>query len=201
MVEVAVYADTPVRAEPRCLELVPYMVPASAIGKVPSRAIACRVGPDEALNYQFIRGADGVFYLYRASVVLLTTRLLMDSGVVDCSEIRDYLLPASVDAAAAVSGKVCWVEPLPRGHEHREVIKVWMMLPVDARGIQVPPDVRCWELTIYQGLPRGADTFPIACILNRRPTMLGGPPGTFVTRGWHLLIVKPTGPGWARAGS
>lgn len=166
VVEVAVYADTPVRAEPKCLELVPLMVPASAIGKLPSRAQTCRVGPEEGFNYRFIRGADGLFYLYRASIIALTTRLLTDSEVPDCSEIRDYLLPVSADPAVAVSGKVCWVEPLPMGHGHREVIEIWVKLPVNARDIRFPPDIHCWELTAYMGLPRGVDTFPVACILN-----------------------------------
>ena len=52
VVEVAAYADAPVGPDPGCLDLVPYIVPASAVGTVPSWATVCRVGPGEALNYQ-----------------------------------------------------------------------------------------------------------------------------------------------------
>jgi hypothetical protein len=167
VVQVAVYPDAPARPDSRCLELVAYMVPASGVGKFPGRPMACRVGPDEVFNYQFIAGADGLLYLYRAKIIALTTRMIPGPrpSILDCWEVVAYFLPASADPATAGSGITCWLKPLPRGHEHREGIKIWVMLPVDARDIRFAPETHCWELTRYLGLPRGVDTFPVACIL------------------------------------
>ncbi len=149
------------------------MVALSAVGKVPARAQGCVIDITVATRVEFVRGQGEVLYLYRVEILTYGTAdlpkvLPPGPGIPDCLQIAEYLLPADVDPSRAVWRPVCRYEPPPRGHAQERLIRIWFLIPVDAgvRSEDIPPDVHCWELTRHLGPPRGAETFPVPCVLN-----------------------------------
>ncbi len=170
-VNVLVYADAPAGEGMRCRDLLPYMVPLSAVGKVPAQAQGCVMDITAATRLEFVQGQGDVLYLYRVEILTYGTADLPRLDPfrrADCFELASYLLPANVDPARAAWRLVCRYQPPPRGHAHERPIRIWFLIPVDTgvRKEDIPPDVHCWELTRYLGPPRGGETFPVPCVLN-----------------------------------
>jgi len=168
-VNVLVYADAPAGEGMRCRDLLPYMVPLSAVGKVPAQG--CIMDITAATRLEFVQGQGDVLYLYR--VEILTYWLGAHPGpwlgIRDCFEILPRLQPADVAPTTARVVVTCRYQPLPRGHVHDRVSRVWFLIPLDAgvRPEEIPEDVHCWELTRYLGPPRGdIGTFPVPCTLD-----------------------------------
>jgi len=130
-----------------CVDLLPYMVPASQVDSVHGEPLSCTVGRTERSRLQFVRDTADVLYLLKIELLLLYTGDVPRSpggpGTRLCEDVVQYLLPATADISVPRGRLVCWFEPLLEGHTHTEVIKVWGVVPPNGSVRTLPEDVHC----------------------------------------------------------
>lgn len=165
-VRVWVYGDSKINPQ-TCMDLLPDMIPEYALLDAPGKAASCR-WPDGTTRVDFLYDKSGVLFLNNVGVLLLAHSRPSYGDGRPCSDLAQFLIPASVDPANVGNDFVlCYIEPPLKGHEPANPIRVWAGF--DIRAPAVAPDAPCWEFTRYLGPGREAPIpipFHAPCILN-----------------------------------